>query len=66
MKTLIIYKKRHRKRYKNKNLITRMKNKWRCGGIGKDIKLVFQMQIDVRVEKMPIRITSCFRMNRIE
>jgi hypothetical protein len=41
MKTWIKYKRRHMKSYKNKNLITRIKNRWRCGGIGKEIKLVF-------------------------
>jgi len=41
METWIKYKRRHRRRYVNKNLIARINNKCRCGGIGKEIKLVF-------------------------
>jgi hypothetical protein len=45
-----------------KNLLARINNKCKCRGIGKEIKFVFQMKINVRVEKMPTKITNCFRM----
>jgi hypothetical protein len=43
METCIKYKRRHRRRYINKNLIARINNKCKCGGIRKEIKLVFEM-----------------------
>jgi hypothetical protein len=41
METSIKYKRRHRRRYINKNFIARINNKCRCGSIMKEIKLVF-------------------------
>jgi hypothetical protein len=57
-----MYKRRHGKKYKNKNLFIRINKRCKCRGIGKEIKFVFQMQTNVRVEKMPTKITNYFRM----
>jgi hypothetical protein len=57
-----MYKRRHGKKYKNKNLFVRINKRCKCRGIGKEIKFVFQMQTNVRVEKMPTKITNYFRM----
>jgi hypothetical protein len=50
------------KNTKIKTFLARINSRCRCRGIGKEIKFVFQMQTNVRVEKMPTKITNCFRM----
>jgi hypothetical protein len=65
MKTWITCKRSYKKWYINKNLTTRNNNKCTWKSIGKKIK-VFQMQINVRVGKMPRKITNYFKNKTIK
>jgi hypothetical protein len=66
MKTLLIYKKSHRRKYKNKNLMTRIRIDGDVEALGKKSNLSSKCKLISGLKKCPQESPVALRCNTIE